>query len=151
MTITDVEAAFGDKEVATLDELIAALKITDAHPEDQEEGQTIQDWLRERLKLGFGITEQEVYNNGKRCQAYVKSDFELDERGHPRGTAAFLNQRMRMVEAARERLTTRHVLDRLKQVAQGLKEDEPKVAERLRRLEAAIEVEYRCTYNMGDR
>jgi hypothetical protein len=147
MKITDVEAAFGDREVMTLDELITALKIEDAHPEDQDEGQTIQDWLRKRLKLSFGITEQDVYNNGKRCKAYAKADFELNEQGHPRGTAAFLNQRKAMAE----RLTTRSVLERLKQIAQGLKEDEPCVKERLRRLEAAIECEYRCTFNIGDR
>jgi hypothetical protein len=148
ITIHDVRAAFGNKEVMTCQKLVAALKIEDAQPEDREEGQSIQDWLAYRLKTGFGIVEREVYNNGKRCKAYVKEDFEPTENGHVRGTATYLNQRQAIVEKG---LGTRSVLDRLKQIAQGLKEDEPCVKERLRRLEAAIECEYRCTFNIGDR
>jgi hypothetical protein len=134
----EVLHAFNGSDAMTIESMLDALGLGDS---DREA-------LADAFRQQFGIVEQEVFADGKRGRALVRDDFAITERGHTRGTVAFLNQRNAMVEKG---LGTRSVLDRLMQVAKGLREDEPNAAERLRRLEAAIEVEWRCTFNMGDR
>jgi hypothetical protein len=130
--------AFADRDAITVNSMIDALGLTD------DDRQALTDALRQE----FGIVESEVFMDGKKARALMRDDFAITEKGHTRGTTAFLYKRNVMVEKG---LGTRSVLERLRQIAQGLKADCPDLKDRLRRLEAAIEVEHRLTFNLEDR
>ena len=143
MKITDVEAAFGDREVATADEIVTALGLGSSNGAREQ--------LARALKAEFAIVEQEVYVDGKKELAYVRDDFKSNGEGRIRGTLVLLNQKKLQVEAHREAHNVRTILKRIIEIGRGLQEYEPNARERERRLMAAVEYEYQLTHKWEDR